>query len=91
MLLAMRLRANQMNCEIDSQHCPHCSCKCLFLIQDITDLIREFLGSHFHIDFEGIGVVHAVNNDLVIGFIAFVQQNSFNLAGECTIAGLTVI
>ena len=71
-----------MNGGVDTEHNLHCTCKSFFHSKNFADFVSEFFGSHFNVNVESIVIVNTVNNNLIVGIIALVKKNCFNLAGE---------
>ena len=76
------LGGDQVDLGADTQHGPHCAIQLLFVVLHIGDLVGELFGRELDVDIEGIGVVDTVDHDLVVGGVAFFEQNGFDLARE---------
>ena len=48
----------------------------------VCDLVGELLRREFDIDVECVGVVLAVDDDLIVRSVTFLEKNSFDLAWE---------
>ena len=59
-----------------------CFGKRFFCLGDLGDGVREDLCRYFYANLEGIEVVNAVNQDEVVGGIAFSDEDGFDLRGE---------
>ena len=76
------LGGDQVDLGADTKHGPHCAVQFLFVGLHIGDLVGELFGRELDVDIEGIGVVDTVDHDLVVGGVAFFEQNGFDLARE---------
>ena len=67
---------------IDSEHGLDRLSERALLDGKILDGIRELVGAELNVNVEGIVVLYAVNLDEVVGGVAFVKKNGFDLGGE---------
>ena len=73
-----------MDLGADAEHGAHCAVQCFLTGLNIRDLVGELLGGEFDVNVEGIRVVLAVYDDLVVRRIAFLQEDRLDLARERT-------
>ena len=67
---------------LDTEHGFERGYKLFLFFCNLSQIIGEHFLGHLHVYVKGIGVVYAVNNDLVIRRHAFVQKDRFNLRRE---------
>ena len=71
-----------MHLGADAQHAAHGHLQAPLSFLDIRYLVGEMLRAQFHVDVQGVGVVHPVHQDLIVGRIALVEEHRLDLAGE---------
>ena len=67
---------------LDAEHGFERGYKLFLFFGNLSQIIGEHFLGHLHVYVKGIGVVYAVNNDLIIRRHAFVQENCFDLRRE---------
>ena len=77
-----RLGLYEVNLRVATEHPLHSVSQLLFHIGNSADSIGKLFGVHLNIDIEGIVIMETVNNNRIVGGLAFFQKNGFNLARE---------
>ena len=76
------LGGHQGHLGLDPQHGLEAVHQRLLPRGNFGQIVGEHLRRHLHLYLEGVGVVHPVHDDQVVGGITVVQQHRFDLAGE---------
>ena len=68
-------------CE-NAEHCFERGDKALFTLRDLGQRVREVLRRHLDEHIERVGVVDAVDHDLIVGCVALFEQHRLDLRRE---------
>ena len=68
-------------CE-NAEHCLERGDKALFTLRDLGQRVREVLRRHLDEHIERVGVVDAVDHDLIVGCVALFEQHRLDLRRE---------
>ncbi len=73
------LGRNKMDLRSDAQHGAHGGCELSLSCEVLGNDIGELLGSQLDVDVEGVAVVLAVDDDLVVRGVALLEQHRIGL------------
>ena len=63
-----------MHLRVDAKHRLECGDQTLFALRDLGQRVGEVVGRHLDEHVERVGIVHAVDHDLIVGGITLLEQ-----------------
>ena len=76
------LRRDKFDFRLDAEHRFQTIYQLFLTLHDFTDVIGKHLGSHFYAYLEGIVIINAVYDDLIVCRITIVHKYGFDLRRE---------